>query len=174
MGDKIDDAFDWLILIVGTMNGVLIGLPEDVEAKKALTGGIILAFFVLVMVWLLSHLTKRERLKITLKMYAWFYALFMLEMFVWLFFEQTYGLMMNLSIHVFSVFPPLTFLFLALFFAVPFLFFDQLVRPEYREIYRNSSLLKNRKLLALLCVFAFATFIVQILPSILLGAFIPH
>ena len=156
------------------MNGVLIGLPEDLEAKKAMTGGVILAFFVLVMVWLLSHLIKRERLKVVLKMYAWFYALFMLEMFVLLFFEHTYGLVMNLSIQVFSVFPPLAFLFMALVFAVPFLFFDRLIRPAYKEIYKNSSLVNNRKLLALLCVFAFATFFVQILPSVILGAFSPH
>jgi len=50
MGDKIDDAFDWLVLIMSTMNGALIGLPESVEAKKVAAGAVILPFFVLVMV----------------------------------------------------------------------------------------------------------------------------
>ncbi|MGQ9691799.1 MAG: hypothetical protein ACUVQY_11220 [Thermoproteota archaeon] len=58
MGDRIDDAFDWLILIIGTMNGALIGLPEGLEAKKAMAGGVILPFLVLVIVWLLSARAK--------------------------------------------------------------------------------------------------------------------
>jgi len=171
MGDKIDDAFDWLILIMSTMNGVLIGLPENLEAKKLVAGGVLLPFFVLVMVWLLGHLIKRERLKAILKVFAWFYALFMLLMFGEIFVDQIFGIMKTLHMKVFTVFPPLTLLFLAFMFGGPFVFFDRLVRPAYREIYKDSRLLSSRKRLSLLYAFAFATFIAQILPFLLLGLF---
>jgi len=173
MGDKIDDAFDWLILIMSTMNGILIGLPETLETKKAMAGGVILPFFVLVMVWLLSHLIKREHLRAIFKTYAWFYALFMLEMFGTMFSDQIYGLMMILNMKVFSPFPPSVFLFLAFLFVGPFMFFDQLIRPAYKEIYKDSRLLSSRKRLALLYIFAFATFVVQMLPFVFLGVFAP-
>lgn len=45
MGDKIDDAFDWLLLIMSTINGIMIGLPEALEAKKAVAGAVIPPFF---------------------------------------------------------------------------------------------------------------------------------
>ena len=78
MGDPIDDAFDWLLLIMSTINGILIGLPETIEAKKGVAGALMPPFFVLIVVWLLGHLIKRKHLKAVLKTYAWFYAFFML------------------------------------------------------------------------------------------------
>jgi len=171
MGDKIDDAFDWLILIMSTMNGVLIGLPENLEAKKATAGGVLLPFFVLVMVWLLGHLIKRENLKAILKVFSWFYALLMLWMFGEIFADQIYGIIRILHMKVFTVFPPITLLFMAFMFGGPFVFFDRLVRPAYKEIYKDSELLSSRKQLTLLYIFAFSTFVVQILPFLFLGVF---
>lgn len=34
MINEIDNAFDWLILVVSTIIGILIGLPATIEAKK--------------------------------------------------------------------------------------------------------------------------------------------
>ena len=171
MGDKIDDAFDWLILIMSTMNGVLIGLPESLEARKTTAGGVLLPFFVLVIVWLLGHLIKRERLKPILKVFAWFYALLMLMMFGEIFADQIFGIVRILHMRVFVPYPILVLPFIAFLFGGPFLFFDRLVRPAYQEIYKDSRLLSSRKKLALLYIFAFATFIVQMLPFLFLGVF---
>ena len=44
MGNEIDDAFNWLILIMSTINGLLISLPETIEAKKAVASGLIPLF----------------------------------------------------------------------------------------------------------------------------------
>jgi hypothetical protein len=174
MGDKIDDAFDWLILIMSTMNGVLISLPENLEAKKATAGGVLIPFFVLVMVWLLGHLIKREHTKVILKTFAWFYALLMLGSFGEIFSDQIFGTLRTLN-SVFVRYPPLALLFMALFipfmFGWPIVFFDRLVRPVYKEIYKDSRLLSSRKQLALLYIFAAATFIAQILPFLSLGVF---
>ncbi len=170
MGDDIDGAFDWLVLIISTVNGVLIGLPEGFEAKKAMAG-VLLPFFVLVMVWLLSHLVKREHLKVVLKTYAWFYALFMILLFGEIFVDQIYGLIRVLNVSLFVPYPPLAILFVAFMISVPFVFFDLLVRPAYKEIYRDSRLLSSRKQLILLYAFAIATFVILFLPSVLSRVF---
>jgi hypothetical protein len=170
MGDKIDDAFDWLILIMSTMNGVLISLPENLEAKKATAGGVLIPFFVLVMVWLLGHLIKREHIKVILKTFAWFYALLMLGQFGEIFADQIFGTLRTLN-SVFVRYPPLALLFMAFMFGWPVVFFDRLVRPAYKEIYKDSRLLSSRKRLALLYIIAYVTFVVQILPFLFLGVF---
>lgn len=156
---------------MSTMNGVLIGLPENLEAKKLVAGGVLLPFFVLVLVWLLGHLIKREHLKAILKAFAWFYALLMLLMFGGIFADQIFGIVIMLHATVFAPYPPVALLFMAFMFSGPFVFFDRLVRPAYKEIYKDSRLLSSRKQLALLYIFAFATFIAQILPFLFLGLF---
>jgi len=93
-----------------------------------------------------------------LKTYAWFYALLMLWMFGEIFADQIYGTMKFLHATVFSPYPPLALLFMAFMFGGPFVFFDLLVRPAYREIYKNSRLLSSRKLLALLYILARASY----------------
>jgi hypothetical protein len=152
------------------MNGVLISIPENLEAKKATAGGVLIPFFVLVMVWLLGHLIKREQIKVTLKAFAWFYALLMLGSFGEIFADQIFGAMKILN-SVFVHYPPLALLFMAFMFGWPFVFFDRLVQPAYKEIYKDSRLLSSRRKLALLYILACATFIVQILPFLFLGVF---
>ena len=51
------------------------------------------------------------------------------------------------------------------------MFFDRLVRPAYKEIYKDSRLLSSRKKLAVLYILADATFLTQILPFLFLGGF---
>jgi len=171
VGDKIDDAFDWLILIMSTMNGVLISLHEELAAEKTVAVGVLLPFFELVAVWLLGHLIRRENLKATLKAFSWFYALLMLMLFGEVFADQTFGMMKILHMGLFAPYPPLALMFIALVLAGPFMFFDRLVRPAYIEIYKDSTLLSSRKRLASLYVLACAVFIAQVLPFLFLGAF---
>jgi len=171
MGDQIDDAFDWLILIMSTINGIMIGLPETLEARKAVAGALIPPFFVLVVVWLLGHLLKERNSKVILKIYAWLNALFSLVMIGLIFADNVYGIISFLHGHVFVPFPPITLLWVALILVTPFLFFDKLVLPIYKEIYSDSRLLSSRRQLILLYVLACATFVILILPF--LSAFAP-
>lgn len=172
MGDNIDGAFDWLILIMSTINGILIGLPETSESKKAIAGALIPPFFVLVVVWLLGHLVKDRNSKVILKVYAWLNALFSLVMIGLIFTDHAYGMMRFLHAHVFAPYPPIALLWMALMLGTPFLFFDRLVLPIYKEIYSDSRLLSSRRQLVLLYVLACATLIILILPF--LSAFVPR
>lgn len=45
MSEEIDDAFDWLILVISTISGILIGLPGTTEGKKIVAGWLIPPFF---------------------------------------------------------------------------------------------------------------------------------
>jgi len=164
MGDPIDDAFDWLLLIMSTINGILIGLPETIEAKKGVAGALMPPFFVLIVVWLLGHLIKRKHLKAVLKTYAWFYAFFILLFLGEIFVDQTYGLIKFLHAHVFMVFPPSVILLLAFWFVGPFVFFERLVLPAYKEIYKDSRLLSTRRRLVSLYILALTTFTILTLP----------
>ncbi len=55
MGDQIDDAFDWLIIIMSTISGILVGLRETLASKMAIAGALVPPFFALVVIWLLGH-----------------------------------------------------------------------------------------------------------------------
>jgi hypothetical protein len=72
----VDEAFNWLVLILSTLSGVLIGLPETMETKKIVALALIPPLLVLVVVWLFSHLTERITSPIILKTYAWFFSSF--------------------------------------------------------------------------------------------------
>jgi len=135
-------------------------------------GSLIPSFFVLVVVWLLGHLLKDRNSKVILKVYAWLNALFSLVMIGLIFADNAYGIMRFLHGRVFAPFPPITLLWLALILVTPFLFFDKLVLPIYKEIYSDSTLLSSRRRLILLYVLACATFIILILPF--LSAFAPR
>jgi len=168
--EEIDEAFNWLILIMSTINGILIGLPETIEAKKAVAGWLIPPFFMLAIVWLLSHLIKRSYLKAILKTYAWFNALFILLLFSIVFSEVTYGFTLQ---RVSQVFPLLLIPWFVFWLVGPFIFFDLLIRPIYKETYKDSRLLTSRKRLVSLYILALATFLTLTLPYFLLGAHTP-
>lgn len=167
MGDKAeeaDNAFDWFILLISTISGIIIGLPTTSEGKRIVIGAAIPPFFILVLVWLLSRFVKGPRKKLVLKMYAWFQALAMVVFFIWVFVEIIYGLLRMLHSRVFMPFPFLAIPWVALWFLGPFIFFDQLICPVYKEAYADSKILASRKRLFLLYVLAFATTLFLMLP----------
>jgi len=159
--EEIDEAFNWLILILSTVNGTLISLPETIEAKKAMAGFLIPPFFVLAVVWFLSYLMLRPNLRTILKTYAWFYAFFMILTFTIIFTEIAYELDYA---RVFSASSILLVPWFVVWLVVPFAFFDLLIRPKYRKICKDSRLLNSRKLLMLLYILAFVTFQILNLP----------
>jgi len=169
-GRVLEDAFRWLILIMSTMNGVLISIPETLVMKKATAGAVLLPFFELVIIWLVGNLIKGEQRKAILKTFAWFYALILFWLLGQIFSDQILGTMKTLN-SIFVRYPLLVFPFMAFMYGGPFLFFDQLLRPSYREVYKESTVLSSRRKLALLYILASVTIIVQILPFLFLGVF---
>lgn len=121
MDNKIDDAFNWLVLIMSTTNGALLSLVETIEMKRTVAGGLLPPFFVLILIWFLSYLIKRAHYKAILKTYAWFYASFMFLVLISIF-ADVFPAMWILKERIFFDFTPLIVLGLVSLFIAPFLF----------------------------------------------------
>ena len=159
MESTIDDAFNWLVLILSTISGVLTGLPETMEVKKSVAFSLIPPSLVLVVIWLFSNLTGRTSLQVILKSYAWFYSSFMFLLLMFIFAYVTSPVFVSLF---FGPAPPFGWVIVVMaisFFVVPFLFYVIAVQPKYRQIHRDSKFLAGRLQPALLYVMAIMTFI---------------
>jgi len=166
MGNQIDEAFNWLVLILSTLSGVLTGLPETMEVKKAVALGLLPPLLVLVIVWLFSHLTERRALQIILKSYAWFYSSFM---FLTLIFVFVYVTFPPFIYYFFGPRPPFLWgmpVMAVSFFSIPFLFYAIAIQPKYKQIYKDSKFLASRLKPALLYILAIATYLPLMGPSL--------
>jgi len=87
--EEIDEAFNWLVLILTTLAGVLFQNPllftstrpfnvHPSEPAIALIRVLLIPLIVLVISWLGSHLIRNKELRIFLKCFSWIYALLIL------------------------------------------------------------------------------------------------
>ena len=85
--EEIDEAFNWLVLVLGTLAASLFGslhlypLPSppltpriEIQFMRLL----FLPLVVLVITWLGSHLAQNKGIRIVLKSFSWIYALLLL------------------------------------------------------------------------------------------------
>jgi hypothetical protein len=163
MSKEIDDAFNWIILILTTISGFLIDLPETAEAKKIVASGFILPLLALYVIWFMSYFIRSVDIKLALKTLGWFYATFISMLFVFFFMDVSYGmgpLLSGLSRQFIIIIPVL----LVVFFAAPILFFRLFVLPIYRVDYGDSNFLASSLKQVLLYIFAVLTFLGLALP----------
>jgi len=85
--EEIDEAFNWLVLILGTLAATLLEslhlypLPYTPLSPKIEIQFMKLLFvplIVLVISWLSSHLIQNKEIRIVLKTFSWIYALILL------------------------------------------------------------------------------------------------
>ncbi len=164
METEIDKAFDWLVMILSTLTGAIMGLPETMEAKKAVALGLVPPLLVLVVVWLFSHLTARTSLQIVLKSYAWFHSSFLFFSLIHLLFYVASPLYYYLFFHYAGslTWVPLV-VFLPTFIIIPFLFYIKAVQPKYRQIYTDSKFLASRTRPVLVYILSFAIYLLLML-----------
>ena len=163
MSKEIDDAFNWIILILTTISGFLIDLPDTVEVKKLVASGFIVPLLALYAIWFMSYFIRSTNIKLALKTFGWFYATFISMLFVFFFMDVCYGmgpLISDLS----RRFAPLILVLFIVFFAAPILFFRLFILPIYRLDYGDSGLLSSAPKQVLLYVFAALTFMGLALP----------
>jgi len=178
VGNQIDDAFNWLVLILSTISGVLTGLPETMEVKKVVALGLIPPLLVLVVVWLFSHLTERTSLQIILKSFAWFYSSFMFLAFVFIFVYVTSPAFISLLFGpagLAQTFRVVLYVMVVSYLVTPFLFYAVAIQPKYRQIHKDSRFLASRIQPALLYILAFVTYLVLFMPlvTVILGLLSP-
>jgi len=163
MSKEIDDAFNWIILILTTISGFLIGLPETAEAKKIVASGFIIPLLALYAIWFMGYFIRSVDARLALKTLGWFYATFVSMLFVFFFMDVSYGmgpLLSDLARQVVVIIPVL----LIVFFAAPILFFRLFVLPIYRVDHGDSGFLASPLKQVLLYIFAALTFLGLAMP----------
>lgn len=163
MSKEIDDAFNWIILILTTISGFLIDLHDTAEVKKIVASGFIVPLLVLYAIWFMSYFIRAMDVRLALKTFGWFYATFISMMFVFFFMDVSYGLGPLLS-GLSRRFTPLLPVLFIVFFAVPILFFRLFILQIYRLDYGDSGFLASAPRQVLLYLFATLIFTGLALP----------
>jgi len=158
MSKEIDDAFNWIILILTTISGFLIDLPEATEVKKVVASGFIIPLLALYAIWFMGYFIRSVDAKLAVKTLGWFYATFVSMMFVFFFLDISYGmgpLLSGLARQVPVIIPVL----MIVFFAAPILFFRLFVLPIYRLDHEDAGFLASPLKQVFLYIFAALTFL---------------
>lgn len=152
MANQLDEAFNWLILLLSTIAGALSQYPELYPSPPfiipkaglniALIRILIFPIVILVMLWLWSLLTKRTDIQVIIKSFSWILAFMVLiEDLVLLLFssispylpkEGGPGALLPLLILIFT-----SPLYLSI------ILFVRVIRHRLMEIYEDSTFLKS-------------------------------
>jgi len=173
MEPEIDKAFDWLVLILAVIAAAMCQFPELYPLKPYEIVGLtlvrVLVFPVVVLatVWLWSHLARKTEYKIVLKSFAWIYASFILTADIELLLLGTIMPLRRAGAQPFLAPGPLLTIFNLLFVAswpliIPIIFCLFVIRPRFRELYKDSKFLYSLPRQALLYILALTTYLLSI------------
>ena len=160
--EEIDEAFNWLVLILGTLAATLLEslhlypLPYTPLSPKIETQFMKLLFvplIVLVISWLSSHLIQNKEIRIVLKSFSWIYALILLVIDL-LFFL---GIILSSDIRRS---PPVTGTFI-----IPSLVYLVAIRKRYKLIFPDSKFLNSNIRQVVFCVVITMITILQVAAS---------
>jgi hypothetical protein len=161
--NPLEEAFNWLVVILGIVAGALSQFPElwplqihGVTRPVFLVRILILPVIVLVLIWLWSYLAKEKEHQVVLKSLSWVLATILMIADIVFIILGTYGLDPNTLtgpgenflqwiIYVLLILSPF-------YLAPPFCLFG--VRPRMREIHKNSKFLYSLPKQALLYIIA--------------------
>jgi len=174
METEIDKAFDWLVLILAVIAAALCQFPELYPLRPYEIAGLTLVrvlvfpIVVLATVWVWSHLARKMEYKIILKSFAWIYASFILTADIMLL-GGTVIPLRRAAAQPSPLAPgsPLQIIVSLLFLfsppiVVPILFCFFIIRPRFRELYKDSKFLYSLPRQALLYILALATYVLSI------------
>lgn len=147
--EEIDEAFNWLVLILTMLAGSLIQYPSlyptfahRTDPEIPVMRVILLPLIVLIILWLGSHLVQNRGIKVVLKCSSWLYSLSILT--VDLFFLVG-GI---LGVHILGYGPT----WIGLVSVVPASIYLCLIRKQYQLIYSDSNFLRNNRKQAIFCI----------------------
>jgi len=155
--EEIDEAFNWLVLILSTLAGVLFQNPllftsmsytpfrvRPSEPTIALIRVLVIPLIVLVSSWLGSRLIQNKGIRIFLKCFSWFQAL----MFLVIEFHFLVGAVLG----EFGTSLMAQGLFLWAPILLPSLVYLRFIRNQYKTIFPESKFLNSNKKQALFCI----------------------
>jgi hypothetical protein len=147
--EEIDEAFNWLLLILGTLATTLIGsmhlfpLPSPPLTPKIeiqFMRLLVVPLIILIICWLSSHLVQGKEIRSVLKTFSWIYALMLLWVDL-LFFSS---LILGTDIRGSAPYVVGTFW-------VPSIVYLVAIRKRYRLIFPDSKFLKSSMKQVLFC-----------------------
>lgn len=174
MTNYLDEAFNWLVLLLSTIAAALTQFPQLVPLYQPGEGGSILVvrvlivpILVLVILWLAGAMVRTMGPQVVLKSLSWTFASIVLA-----------G---DIALLLFGSVPLLRALFaggqlgllqavvfLEVFIPIPFCLF--IIRPKLRESYPDSKLLRSLPLLIILYVLAVILYVLSVgVVEVLLG-----
>jgi len=149
----VDEAFEWLVLIIGIVSAIMSQYPEffyslspsniDPSLKAAKT--IVPPLIITILIWLLGKLSTNKRLQVVAKVVAWMYVVGVTWLNIYTYslgLAWASGIPIESSPHVLHEF--LTGLGMLSFFFFPLIFTYLVVIPKYREMYPDSTFLKSK------------------------------
>lgn len=149
--EEIDEAFNWLVLILSILTAALMQYPQLypfpfphhlLHPEITMMRLLLLPLTVLVIAWLSSHLMQRQEAKVVLKCFAWIFALFILVMDVVLILAAIVGA------HYIS------FLMVP-GFTLAIVVYVGVIRNRYRQLFPDSRFLASKKIQVLFSVILF-------------------
>ena len=153
--EEIDEAFNWLVLILSTLAGVLFQSPllftsvppfrvRPSEPAIALIRVLLIPLIVLIISWLGAHLIQHKETRIVLKSFSWFYALTILVIEFHFLVGAVLGeLGASLITQGLLLLPSIL---------IPSLVYLGFIRKQYRTIFPDSKFLNSNKKQALFCI----------------------
>lgn len=161
----VDEAFEWLVLIIGIVSAIISQYPEYFQAYLQVWGelpaslvaarALILPLVLMVMMWLVGKLMTDLRYKPVVKVFAWMYALIaaFANMLIYLAGARW------LSVEGGSAVVPA-----GLFYVLVIPGFTyKVVVARYREIYPDSTFLRSRPGFIVAYVLAFVLLLIPFL-----------
>jgi len=159
VANYLDEAFNWLVVLLGAVAAAMSQFPERVpfllQGSLAVVRIFVFPFVILVILWLAGSLARETGSRVVLKALSWIYASAILAIdFVALLFGSV-PIVQEMSRIVMPVYqffvltPGLAILF-------PLIFYIFLVRPRMRELYKDSRIFHSFSKQALLYIVAIA------------------
>jgi len=149
--EEIDEAFNWLMLILGTLTATLVGslhlfpLPSPPLTPKIEIQFMRLLFvplIILIISWLSSCLIQSKEIRVVLKSFSWIYALLLLLI------DLLFFLSVILGTDIRGSSPPI----FPVTFWVPSLVYLVVIRKRYKLIFPDSKFLNSNIKQVLFCL----------------------
>jgi len=151
-GRDVDDAFEWLVLIYGIVNAIIVSYPEyfywgeqyGMPVSEVAVKSAVLPLLVTALIWIAGKLATDGRLQVIAKLTAWVFALAL----VW---GRVFGYLGGAEfIPMSSMWMGLNMLIILFFIPV---FGYVVVLPRYREMYPDLNLLRSKILFVIVFIF---------------------
>jgi len=147
----VDEAFEWLVLIIGIVSAVMSQYPTyfytmspgvaepSLKAAKA----IVVPLVIMIFIWLIGKLAVSETVQVLAKIVAW---MVVVSITFYNFYNYILGLIWASGFHYETSILDDVFVSLGiiLFFLLAPIFTYFVVVPKYRQIYPDSNLLRSK------------------------------